>query len=81
MPIEPSEDPPIKPGQPSEPPQENPPGGPRPEIAPPVHEPREVPRPEELPGRTPDELPVPRPQGPTMPPTDATDRGTTGNLV
>ena len=36
MPIDPQEDPPIKPGQPSEPPQENPPGSPRPEVPPPM---------------------------------------------
>jgi hypothetical protein len=62
-PIDPQEDPPIKPGQPSEPPQESPPGNPRPEVPPPMHDPGEPPRPEELPGRTPDELPVRGPQG------------------
>ena len=51
MPIEPQEDPPIKPGQPTEPPQESPPGNPRPEVPPPMHEPGEPPRPEELPGQ------------------------------
>ena len=58
MPIDPQEDPPIKPGQPSEPPQESPPGNPRPEVPPPLQDPGEPPRPEELPGRPPDELPV-----------------------
>jgi hypothetical protein len=33
MGIDPQEDPPIKPGQPTEPPQEDPPGNPRPEAA------------------------------------------------
>ena len=64
MPIDPQEDPPIKPGKPSEPPQESPPGSPRPEVPPPMHEPGQPPQPEELPGRTPDELPVRGPQGP-----------------
>ena len=63
MPIDPQEDPPIKPGKPAEPPQESPPGSPRPEVPPPMQEPGEPPRPEELPGRTPDELPVRGPQG------------------
>jgi hypothetical protein len=58
MPIDPQEDPPIKPGQPAEPPQEDPPGNPRPEVPPPMQEPGEPSRPEELPGRTPEELPV-----------------------
>ena len=58
MPIDPQEDPPIKPGQPSEPPQEGPPGNPRPEVPPPMQDPGEPPRPQELPGNTPDELPV-----------------------
>ena len=75
MPIDPQEDPPIEPGQPSEPPQESPPGSPRPEVAPPMQEPGEPPQPEELPGRTPEELPVPGPQGP-RPPYSATDAGT-----
>jgi hypothetical protein len=70
MPIDPIEDPPIKPGQPSEPPQESPPGGPRPEVPPPMREPGEPSRPEELPGRVPDELPVRGPQGPSTPATD-----------
>jgi hypothetical protein len=74
MPIDPQEDPPIKPGQPSEPPQESPPGSPRPEVPPPVHDPGESPSPEELPGRMPEELPVRGPQGPaTLSP--ATDAG------
>jgi hypothetical protein len=67
MPIDPQEDPPIKPGQPSEPPQESPPGSPRPEVPPPMQDPGEPPRPDELPGRRPDELPVRRPQGPQTP--------------
>lgn len=67
MPIEPQEDPPIKPGQPSEPPREEPPGSPRPEIPPPVEEPGAPPQPEELPGHTPDELPMRGPDGPTTP--------------
>jgi hypothetical protein len=71
MPIDPQEDPPIKPGQPSEPPQESPPGNPRPEVPPPMQDPGESPRPEELPGRTPDELPVRGPQAPRTYPTDA----------
>jgi hypothetical protein len=58
MPIDPQEDPPIKPGKPSEPPQESPAGNPRPEIPPPMQDPGEAPTPEELPGRMPDELPV-----------------------
>src|ERR1700737_1843772 len=76
MQIDPQEDPPIKPGQPSEPPQENPPGNPRPEVPPPVHDPGETPRPDELPGHAPDELPVRRPPGPPPPsPTDAAIAG------
>jgi hypothetical protein len=72
MPIDPQEDPPIKPGQPSEPPQESPPGNPRPEVPPPMRDPGEPPTPEELPGRIPDELPVRGPQGPpASPATDA----------
>jgi hypothetical protein len=71
MPIDPQEDPPIKPGQPSEPPQEKPPGSPRPEVPPPIQDPGEPSRPEELPGRVPDELPVRGPQGPAAPPTAA----------
>jgi len=67
MPIDPPENPPIKPGQPSEPPQESPPGSPRPEVPPPVQDPWQPPQPEELPGRTPDEMPVRGPQGPTTP--------------
>ncbi len=63
MPIDPQEDPPIKPGKPVEPPQEAPPGSPRPEVPPPMRDPGEPPRPEELPGRVPDELPVRGPQG------------------
>ena len=74
MPIEPQENPPIMPGQPSEPPQESPPGSPRPEVPPPMHDPGEPPRPEELPGNTPDELPVRGPDGPPAP-SPATDAG------
>jgi hypothetical protein len=72
MPIDPQEDPPIKPGQPSEPPRESPPGNPRPEVPPPMQDPGEPPRPEELPGKVPDELPV---RGPGESPTPATDAG------
>lgn len=74
MGIDPQEDPPIKPGQPSEPPQESPPGNPQPEVPPPMQDPGEPPRPEELPGHIPDELPVRGPQGPTTP-SPATDGG------
>ena len=77
MPIDPTEDPPIKPGQPSEPPQESPPGSPRPEVPAPMQEPGEPPRPEELPGRTPEELPVRGPQVPNTP-SPATDTGNIG---
>ena len=49
-PIDPQEDPPINPGQPTEPPQEDPPGNPLPETPPPMREPGESPSPEELPG-------------------------------
>ena len=73
MPIDPQEDPPIKPGQPSEPPQESPPGNPRPEIPPPMQDPGEQPPPDELPGRTPDELPVRGPEGPPAPGPTAAD--------
>jgi hypothetical protein len=73
MPIDPQEDPPIKPGQPSEPPRESPPGDPRPEIPPPMREPGQPPLPDELPGHMPDELPVRGPDGPhtPSPPTNA----------
>ena len=88
MPIDPQEDPPIKPGQPTEPPQEEPPGNPQPEVPPPVREPGELPQPDELPGRTPEELPVRGPQGPGTPSTmtdagiaDLPDRGTDLNPV
>jgi len=70
MPIEPPEIPPATPGNPTEPPLETPPGDPRPEVPPPMHEPGEPPQPQELPGSTPDELPV---RGPTSYP--ATDAG------
>jgi hypothetical protein len=73
MPIDPQEDPPIKPGQPAQPPQENPPGNPRPEVPPPMHDPGGPPRPEELPGKMPDELPIRGPQRPSTP-SPATDR-------
>jgi hypothetical protein len=53
----PVEDPPIKPGQPTEPPQEDPPGNPRPEIPTPVREPGEPQLPDELPGYQPEEIP------------------------
>jgi len=77
MPIDPQEDPPIKPGQPVEPPQESPPGSPQPEVPPPMQEPGEPPSPEELPGEMPDELSVRGPQGPTTPSpeTDMQDTG------
>jgi hypothetical protein len=72
MPIDPQEDPPIKPGQPTEPPKESPPGNPRPEVPPPMRDPGESPRPEELPGKMPDELSVRGPGEPRTPyPTDA----------
>jgi hypothetical protein len=70
MGIDPQEDPPIKPGQPSEPPQEDPPGSPRPEIPSPMQDPGEPSRPQELPGSMPDELPIPGPAEPGMPATD-----------
>jgi len=75
MGIDPQEDPPIQPGQPSEPPQESPAGNPRPEVPPPMREPGEPPSPEELPGRTPDKLPVRGSEGPRapFPETDAGD--------
>jgi hypothetical protein len=74
MPIDPQEDPPIKPGRPSEPPLESPPGNPRPEVPPPMQDPGESPPPDELPGYVPDELPVRGPQGPYTP-NPATDAG------
>ena len=63
VPIEPPEIPPATPGHPTEPPQEEPPGSPRPEVPPPMREPDEPPAPQELPGKTPDELPVRGPNG------------------
>jgi hypothetical protein len=80
MGIDPTEDPPIKPGQPAEPPQEDPPGDPRPEIPPPVQDPSEPSPPQELPGSTPDELPL---RGPAQPqaPYPATDSGITDYLA
>lgn len=61
---DPEEIPPSTPGQPTEPPSESPPGNPRPEVPPPMNDPAEPSHPNELPGRTPDELPVrgPKPQ-------------------
>lgn len=73
MPIDPQEDPPIKPGQPTEPPQEDPPGSPQPEAPPPMREPGEPPQPDELPGNMPEELPVRGPQGPSTPATAGND--------
>jgi hypothetical protein len=72
MPIDPPEEPPLKPGQPTEPPPESPPGNPRPEVPPPAQEPDAPARPDELPSRAPDEFPVRGPQGPTTP-SPATD--------
>jgi hypothetical protein len=73
MGIDPIEDPPIKPGQPTEPPAEAPKGNPRPEIPPPLQDPGEPGPPQELPPSAPDELPVRGPPGPQLPhsPTDA----------
>jgi hypothetical protein len=68
--IDPTEDPPIKPGRPTEPPQEDPPGSPQPEIPPPLQDPGEPNPPRELPGSMPDELPVGGPPGPQTPATD-----------
>ena len=67
MGIDPLEDPPIKPGQPAEPPQESPPGNPQPDVPPPMREPGVPARPEELPGHMPEELPVRGPPGPAAP--------------
>jgi hypothetical protein len=78
MPIDPQEDPPIKPGRPTEPPREDPPGSPRPEVPPPVHDPGEPPRPDELPGETPQEMPEPNPEGPRSP--DVIARSDTGTF-
>jgi hypothetical protein len=69
MGIDPQEDPPIKPGKPTEPPQESPPGKPQPDVPPPMREPGAPARPEELPGQTPEELPV---RGPPTTPNPAT---------
>jgi hypothetical protein len=79
MGIDPPEDPPLKPGQPSEPPWESPPGNPRPEVPPPMQEPGEPAPPEELPGGMPDEMPVRGPEQPDAP-YPATD-GTQGICV
>jgi hypothetical protein len=68
----PIEDPPIQPGRPSEPPSEDPAGSPRPEIPPPMQDPAEPGQPQELPGYTPDELPLRGPAGPQTP-SPATD--------
>lgn len=69
----PVEVPPIKPGQPSEPPQESPPGNPRPDVPVPAQNPAETPQPQELPGQTPQESPLTEPAGPRTYP--ATDQG------
>ena len=69
----PVEVPPIKPGQPSEPPQESPPGNPRPDVPVPAQNPTETPQPQELPGQTPQESPLTEPAGPRTYP--ATDQG------
>jgi len=69
----PVEVPPIKPGQPSEPPQESPAGNPRPDVPVPAQNPAETPQPQELPGQTPQESPLPEPAGPRTYP--ATDQG------
>lgn len=63
------------PAQPAEPPREMPPGDPRPEIPTPVREPDAPPQPNELPGKTPDELPVRGPAGlgASYPATDSSD--------
>ena len=74
MPIEPPEIPPATPGHPTEPPREEPPGNPRPEVPPPMREPGTTPLPQELPGNTPEELPVRGPAGPGAP-NPATDQG------
>ena len=77
MPIEPPEIPPPTPGTPTEPPREDPPGNPNPEIPPPMHEPGAPSPPQELPGKTPDELPVRGPNGPSTPnPATARAQGT-----
>jgi len=70
MGIDPIEDPPIKPGRATEPPQESPPGSPQPDIPPPMNEPGAPAPPQELPGVTPEELPVRGPAGPSTPATD-----------
>ena len=48
-----------------------------PEVPPPVHEPGEPPQPQELPGKTPDELPV---RGPEDRRADTRDRCGSGDL-
>jgi hypothetical protein len=53
MPIEPPDNPPATPGNPTEPPPMDPPGNPIPETPPPVREPGEAPRPDDLPGNLP----------------------------
>jgi hypothetical protein len=73
MPIEPPEIPPPTPGTPTDPPREDPPGNPRPEVPPPMREPGAPLPPQELPGKTPDELPVRGPNGPATP-NPATDQ-------
>ena len=73
MGIDPIEDPPIKPGQPTEPPAEAPKGNPRPEIPPPLQDPGEPGGRRNCRRDAPDELPVRGPPGPELPnsPTDA----------
>jgi hypothetical protein len=74
-PIEPPQEvPPSTPGVPTEPPREDPIGNPTPDILPPMREPGEAPQPQELPGNSPDELPVRGPPGPGAP-SPATDGG------
>lgn len=64
---DPEEVPPATPGVPAEPPEESPKGNPRPEIPPVIDDPAEPPTPQDLPGRTPDEVPVRGPNGPRTP--------------
>ena len=74
MPTEPPDIPPPVPGTPTEPLREDPPGTPEPEAPPPMREPGAPPQPQELPGNTPDEFPVRRPDQPSTP-NPATDGG------
>jgi hypothetical protein len=78
MGIDPIEDPPIKPGQPTEPPAEEPKGNPRPEIPPPLRDPGEGAPPQELPPATPEELPVRGPPGPELPNSPSATEGEIG---